>query len=271
MKYRIFSESDMIDKSRDLIHAFMTRQMLSFSGLLADDFVWIGDYSSQYIQGKNAFLKTIAEEIQMPPLELSEEEYAVLTHERHTWITYGRCVVTTNLETKQPLSSRIHFTFVWKQIKNDIYLLLASANHVQNEQPQEIIPAASGCTSTAPVPQARVFYDVSADTMMHKATQKIRIRDLSGNLHFLFPNEIVYANSKVKNCTIHTISGLELISCMPLNTLEQTGFLRIHSRYLVNRSFITSIRRYQVTLTDNTVLPVGKQRYNEIVTQLEKN
>ena len=268
MRYRVFSEADMINKSRDLIHAFMTRQMIPFAGLLDENFVWIGDYSSQYIQGKAAFLKTITTEIQMPPLELSEEEYTVLTHERHTWIIYGRCTITTNLGTQDVLSSGIHFTFVWKQIQNDMYLCLASASHVQDEQLQNLVSSTSG-GSSATVPQARVFNQINADTLVHKGTSKIRIRDLAGNLHFLYPDEIVYANSKAKNCTIHTISGAELISCMPLNALEQTGFLRIHSRYLVNRSFVASIRRHKVKLTDNTILPVGKQRYNAIVRLLE--
>lgn len=264
MRYHIYSEADMIEKSRDLIHAFMGRQMLHFAGLLDEHFVWIGDYSSQYIQGKNAFLKTITDEIKLPPLELSAEEYRVLTHERHTWITYGRCTVTTNLEADQPLSNGIHFTFVWKQLKNDIYLLLAAANHVQDEQ-----DAACKQFSNAAVLQARVFDHVKTDTIIHKGTPKIQIRSLSGNLYFLFPDEIVYAASKDKHCTIYTVSEMKIVSYMSLNTLEQTGFLRIHSRYLVNRSFITCIRRHEVTLVDKTVLPVGKQRYNEVVEMLK--
>ena len=270
LKYRTYSVSDIIDKSRTLIHAFMNRQVISFTALLDENFVWLGDSSSQYIQGRDAFLKTITDEIKMPPLELSQEEYTVLIHERHTWVSYGRCTVTSNIGTENLMSCGIHFTLVWKQVKDDMYLTLASATHVLDTQQQDIVPIIPDDSQNSSVPQARVFDHIKASELIHKNTPKIRIRDTSGNLHFLFPDEIIYAHSRGKDCTLHTVNG-EIISCMALNSLERPAFLRIHASYLVNRPCITSIHRYEVALIDGSKLPVGKARYNNIIKLLAQN
>ncbi len=259
MKYRVYTESDIIEKSRELIHAFMHRELISFTELLDEQFVWLGDYSSQYISGKDNFIKTIKEELLMPPLELSQEEYSILTHERHTWVSYGRCVVTTQIGDDSFLTSGIHFTFVWKQDKDNMLILMASANHVQDEQQQD--------PDALSIPQARVFDRVDPKMILRKDSKKLRLRDRTGNQHFLYPDEIIYVQSKDKYCTVYTATK-EICDYRTIKSLEQPGFLRIHSRYLVNISYIASIRRYEVNLIDGRTLPIGKNRYMDIQKQL---
>lgn len=254
MKYCTFTNSDIIEKSRELIHAFMHRELIPFTDLLSEQFVWLGDSSAQYIVGKENFLKTITAEILMPPLELSQEEYSILTHERHTWVAYGRCVVTTGTAEDVLLSSGIHFTFVWKQEKDTLFLLMACANHVQDEQPSE---------DTSSVPQARVFDHVKQEILFRPNTPKIRLRNQDGSQYFLYPDEIIYVQSQDKYCTIYTKAD-QICCYMPLKSLEQSGFIRIHSRYLVNMSYIASIKRYEINLLDGRKLPIGKNRYQAI-------
>lgn len=269
MRYRIYSESEMITKSRELIHTFMKRQMDFFTELLHPNFVWLGDYSYQYIKGKDNFLKTITSESTLPPLEFSQEEYSCLTHERHTWITYGRCLVTATLENDQKLASGIHFTFVWKQEENDMYLLQASANHVQDEQLQELPDNVSILQNSDVIPQARVFDHVKPEVLSASDQQKLKVRDDHGSLHFLSASEIIYAQCSNKYCTIITDHGT-LTSYMPLKNLELDGFIRIHTSFLINKNYARSIKRYELTLRDGTTLPVGKERYKNIVEQLSK-
>ena len=37
-----YTEKDILDKSRELIHAFMNKQLLPFKNLLDENFVWVG-------------------------------------------------------------------------------------------------------------------------------------------------------------------------------------------------------------------------------------
>ena len=197
MRNHRYTETDILDKSRELIHAFMSKKLLPFKELLDENFVWIGDYTSQYIQGRDKFLETIVLEGELPPVELSQEEYTILTHERHTWITYGRFIVKTNVGKEILFSSRIHFTFVWKQDKGTLKLIHANACHVSDDPVQE-------AKISENTPQAMIFDRTHIENISNKETQKISIRDLSGNVHFLFPNEILYMKSDDKLVTVYT-------------------------------------------------------------------
>lgn len=247
-----YTEKNILDKSRELIHAFMNKQLLPFLELLDENFVWVGDYSSQYIQGRDKFLKTIESEGELPPLEISQEEYAMLTHERHTWVTYGRFIVTGRGVDGTSLSSGVHFTFVWKQEKEDLHLLHANACHIQNEQaPQD------------QTPQARVLDRVNTEILSAGKMEKIRIKDLNGNIHFFFPGEIIYMKSDDKITTISTETD-SITARVTLNEMEHPHFVRIHNSYLVNIRYIREICRYKATLSDGTQLPIGQTRYKEI-------
>lgn len=131
-----YNKKTILDKSREVIHAFIKREIESFQDLLDPYFVWLGDYSNQYIRGKEAFLETIKLESSLPPLDISQEEYAVLTHEKKTWITYGRFTVNAHGKDRELYSSKIHFTFVWKEDKDGLFLLHANACHVIDAQQQ---------------------------------------------------------------------------------------------------------------------------------------
>ena len=253
MKKRTFTEKEILDKSRELMHAFMNRQLVPFKDILDEDFVWVGDYSSQYIQGRELFMKTVETEALLPPLQLSQEEYAVLTHERHTWVTFGRFTVTPYDTDGEQLSSKIHFTLVWKCNKDGMFLLHANACHVIDDP----VPEA------APLPQARVFPEIDAEHPWGDKIDKIRIRDTNGRLHFFFPEEILYIKSCNKHCTVYTEHD-SIVSRMALNEINHPHFLRIHNSYLVNIRYIRQICRYEATLTDGTQLPIGKNRYKEI-------
>ena len=54
-----FTYQDVLNHSKDFVHALMNRDIIMFQYLLDDDFVWIGDYTNQYISGKEAFIHVL--------------------------------------------------------------------------------------------------------------------------------------------------------------------------------------------------------------------
>lgn len=248
-----YNKTLILDKSREVIHAFVNRNIEEFQDLLDPYFVWVGDYSNQYIRGKEAFLETIQLESKLPPLDISHEEYAILAHEKKLWITYGRFTVSTHGQDGLLFMSKIHFTFVWQNDKDGLFLLHANACHVQDGQEQQMEEN-----------QARIFDHVPAEVFTKEKIKKIRIKDLDGNVHFLFPEEIIYFRSDNQNATCFNKYG-SFVSRIALNQLEHGHFVRIHSKYLVNISFIKEVCRYKLTLIDGSELPIGKARYKEIL------
>lgn len=74
-------------------------------------------------------------------------------------------------------------------------------------------------------------------------------------------SQIYYVESLRHMLIIHSING-EICQRKPLsqflNELQSQDFIQIHKSYAVNQKYIKTINAHQITLTDETVLPVGR-------------
>lgn len=69
---------------------------------------------------------------------------------------------------------------------------------------------------------------------------------------------VIYATTERKFTASKTLSDLE-------NMLASNQFVRIHKSHLINKRFIKSLNRnLEMTLSDETVLPVSKRRIQEV-------
>ena len=77
-------------------------------------------------------------------------------------------------------------------------------------------------------------------------------------------NQIYYLESNAHQVVIHTLSG-EISVYEKLDVYEKKlskDFVRIHKSFLVNMQYIRRIEMKEVTLQDDTVLPVSRTRYS---------
>ena len=186
---------------------------------------------------------SVKTEMQELPVNITEEEYTLLSHEQHLWITYGRFTANTG-----GLAAKVHFTFVWKQTGNDLLLLHANANHAK---PMPQVTA-----------QSKIFELPPEEKNISKKQEAKRLilRSLNGSIHYLQPKEIQYIKVDNNICEIVTRTGS--ISCrIALKELAAPPFIQLHKSYLVNTAYLQDISRYQATLSNGTVLPIGKERY----------
>ena len=243
MKYRRYTAPEVVEQTREAIHLFIRKQIDPFVALLDENFVWIGDYEPLYMCGIPAFLESVKTEMQELPVNITEEEYTLLSHEQHLWITYGRFTANTG-----GLAAKVHFTFVWKQTGNDLLLLHANANHAK---PMPQVTA-----------QSKIFELPPEEKNISKKQEAKRLilRSLNGSIHYLQPKEIQYIKVENNICEIVTRTGS--ISCrIALKELAAPPFIQLHKSYLVNTAYLQDISRYQATLSNGTVLPIGKERY----------
>lgn len=91
-----------------------------------------------------------------------------------------------------------------------------------------------------------------------------------GNEIYAKYSDIIFFESYSHEIIAHTISGNFTFS-EPLSKLEKRlsskGFIRTHSSYLVNSSYIFSVERERVVLnTNNTkqIVPLSRKRVNEV-------
>ena len=256
MQYRRYTKTDVINITREAIHLFVGKQIDRFLEYLDEGFVFVADYGSLYLHGIPEFLNYIKEERKLPPVDIEQEEYEVITHERHLWVSCGRYIVSFNTGGKN-IVSKHHFTFTWKQFDNDLRLIHAMACHA-NDFPS--ITAAD--LSPAEPMQAKIF-DVIPEEPVPSEKQKISIRDVSGKIRYLYADEIMYIQSDDKVCNIYTTTET-FSSRMTLSSLDIHNLILIHKSYRVNKQYIREIHRYQATLSNGVQIPIGKSKYMEI-------
>ena len=76
-----FTEAQIIQKTLENVRSFYNRKREIAALPMADDFVWIGAYDSQWSEGQDQFIELAGKENEEFPFLLSDEEYHLLFHE----------------------------------------------------------------------------------------------------------------------------------------------------------------------------------------------
>lgn len=263
-------ENELIRKSSMIFHSFFDRDMDTLVTLLDKNFVWIGSYEFQYTKNLEHFLEITQQEQSEAAAQICDEEYQVLNHERDTWILCGRYTAYAWKDETTYLYSRQRTTLVWKWTGDEfrcIHLHCTMARDVPLEGKME--------------PTARHGLNLRwYDYMLHveknaKPTTEnqahLLLKDTQGSLHYLLPSEVFYVCTEDRNATVYTSTGTIRVH-KGLNQLmtEIPSLLQCHKSWLVNPLYVLEIRRYTITLTGGTEIPIGKSRYEEVRDALKK-
>lgn len=115
------------------------------------------------------------------------------------------------------------------------------------------------------------------DTVKETLDQIIKNNRIVLQYHFLEgeilldQRKIVYIESNLHKLTYYIMENGQYKTYSlygKLNVIERDllskGFIRIHQSYLVNKSFVKGIERYQVQLVNGLQLPISKNRYLDV-------
>ena len=259
MKYRRYTEAEILAQTRETIHHFTNKELEPFLAVLDKNFAWVGDYSALFTRGVADFLESVREESQEPPVAISEEEYALAAHENHLWAAYGRFAASYPGEDGALLVSRVHFSFVWKQVENDLRLAQATATHLRDGGDDAPMQTQSRIFDTLPLRQAAASGG---------SGKKMELRGTDRRIRYLADAEILYIQSHINVCEVFTATDSFTVRAT-LHSLERPPFYMIHQSYLVNTAYISHIRRYRAVLADGRELPIGKARYLDLRRHLQ--
>lgn len=121
---------------------------------------------------------------------------------------------------------------------------------------------------------AREIETVAEDVQkeLAKDDEGLLFQNGKNSIH-LNPYRMMYVESKGKMLDIHyenkVIEFQYQISAME-KELEGYGFIRVHKGYLVNYRFIFRINKKDLTLDNQTVIPVSRLRMNEVRSQYRR-
>ncbi len=261
------TEEEILSLTRFVVHRFYQRRLPQIREYFAPDFIWIGALENQYTKGADAFFESVMLESRGEPEVLSDEEYRILSHKEDTWIVYGRYTASFCDTDGSRITTKTRNTYVWQ--KKDVSPLLI---HIHASNAQDV-----PLKQTAAEPPSIWQYDDWSDYLnginqilkVQSPSAKIAVKALDGSQHFFYPYEIAYICSN-KNIR-YIYSPRKTIATRA--TLDSFGeqlpsFVRIHRSYLVDIKQIQSIRRYEATLNDGEILPIGKERFLSLRAQL---
>ena len=120
------------------------------------------------------------------------------------------------------------------------------------------------------------FSDLPSREKPRTATlpKRILVRGMKDESHYLDADSVIYIEStdSSHHSLIHTEHGA--IPCLDkvTNLAERYGdcFLRSHASYLVNPFYVRSLKRFSLTLTNGTVLPVPEKKYTAFKKMLNR-
>lgn len=102
---------------------------------------------------------------------------------------------------------------------------------------------------------------------LYKKNQLITVHSYGQDIH-LKVSDIMYIESYLHNCTIHTLNG-DISIRTKLSDLKHLihndSFYNIHQSFLVNWNYVKSITKYECTLKNQFLIPVSQRKYKESV------
>lgn len=257
-------KTQLFQKYSLVLHAYFGRDMDTFVALLDKDFVGIGSYKAQFTKGIQEFLAVSHNEQMEPPAEVYDEEYQILFGEQNIWIVYGQFRTSAQRDETMILHTYQRGTYVWKLENKEFKLLHFHCSMVRDESFEG--------SADVKVQKNLRWYDYMILVEKNRfQKQHFFLQDGNGGIRYLLPEQVLYVSMSYRVATVYTLSGSFTTNRKLGQLLEVMPFLlQTHKSWLVNPLYVTEIRRYYVTLSNKTEIPVGKSKYNEVYEALAK-
>lgn len=257
--------AECVNLTQTFINNYFSRKLDLCLPYIDNQFVMFGPYDFQYTHGKTEFTRTInkriKEETDKVKINVTHDQYALIYHNAYTWIIESCFYTDATTVDDRYLLAKNRCTFVWKRKKDSWVLLHLHASYARD------LPLVFDSTFDHNVLKNYSTWLESIKTLDQKENKMNRLSftDINGNIHYLFPSEIIYIKVDDKLCSIHTFGNqLTVRSSLTAIYNENPFLIQVHKQYLVNKQYVKSIKRYQLTLTNDQIIPVSQKYYMTI-------
>ena len=256
------NQQEIADLTAELIIRYYDNDYMPFLNAMDDEALWYDPAEGQFLKGREAMIKIWQAEDH--PLRFTMGNLKV----QHVSAHPSSCnvMLTYTVVTHYPDG---HDTSVFQR------LLLCWCERREKDANGEThkVPRILVCHISNPHGKHEddVIYPKSSSRMyaggsaLPQQGERIHFHGLDRSDYFYLSDTIVWieAHGGGKHSVLHTATETAEVMLSIAGIEKQYGglYLRCHQSYLVNPHYIRSISRFQVTLTDGTVLPVPEKKY----------
>ena len=257
--------------SASLIMRYYENEPMPFLAHMDDEALWYGPALGQFIKGREAMILAWSREEHL--LTFSVGDIKAVANAPHSsacnvMLSYS---VVTHYPSGRDLSVNQRVLLCWGERQ------IADAQGKKTRQPRILV-----CHISNPhekhdddVIYPKNFDRVYANRALtpHKENH-LHFHGLDRSDYFYMSDSIMWIETARggKHSVLHTLDGPVEILTTVSGVARQFPqlFLRFHQSYLVNPHYIRNIRRFQVTLTDGTTLPIPEKRFTAFRREAEK-
>ena len=226
------------------------------------DVLWVGAVQDQYKEGFEQSAEDLRRSLlELKPCHLLHQEFSVVQNVGNACTVAGRYLTTTDDEVGYFLQVMQRCTFVWELVDG-----VPKIKHIHVSNPMGELRLADGeLFPDALGEMSKQYWNDRWRSVQGK--KRIAVKDRDDVVHFLSPSEVLYVMADGRNSVIRTMSA-ETIRARPgrrklLAELGE-GFIAVHRSYALNSAYVSSIRKYEVIMTDGSKIPIPERRYKEV-------
>lgn len=249
------------DLSAELIMRYYDNDYMPFLLHMDDDALWYGPAEGQFLHGREEMIRVWRAEEHSLRFTLGNMEVMHISAHPSFCDVMLSYPVTTHYPDRDDITlyQRLLLTWCERSVAEDgsrekqprILLCHISNPHLKHSDDM-IYP--------------KNFHEVyHAHLAPKQQGVRIHFHGLDRSDYFFLSDTIIRIEAAHggKHSVLHTADGAVEVMASVTALEKQYGrlFLRCHQSYLVNPAYIRSIRRFKVTLTDGTELPIPEKKF----------
>jgi len=264
-------EHDLIDLSTTLISDLYSHKLDHALDYIDDDVMCVGQFENMIFRGKDELLK----KINMEPKDLHITLSTIISHTHRT--------STKNIDII--MSFKIYFSregsmFEHNQIVHLTWAekVILTPEGVSTKEPRIVsihISNVSKMENQDYEPILKNPFMSPPEIMLARTEQGMRVQviGLDRATYFFLPSTIKWIEScdAGQHSCIHLIDR-EVICVNNISSIAaayEDILIRTHESYLVNPCFVTSIKRFSLTILGGIELPIPERKYTAVKKQIQ--
>ncbi|MBQ3285868.1 MAG: LytTR family transcriptional regulator [Ruminococcus sp.] len=256
------NQQQIADLSAELIMKYYDNDYMPFLLHMDDDALWYGPAEGQFIHGREEMIRIWQAEEHSLLFSLGNMEVMHISANPSFCDVMLSYPVTTHYPDREDITLYQRLQMTWCERVIDT-----------QDGEKEKVPRILVCHISNP--HAKHDDDVIYPTNFHEVYHRNNVQESHGervHFHGLDRSDYFFLSDTIihieaahggKHSVLYTTDGtVEVLSS--ITALEKRYghlFLRCHQSYMVNPDYIRNIRRFKVTLTDGTELPIPEKKY----------